>query len=425
MLVAAMHTIVAISSLLAGIGILLIGSGLIGLLLVLRAVHEQFGDLTIGLVMSAFFLGYVAGAWICPPLVRRVGHARAFAAFAAASAVVSLAYGLWVEPLAWAGLRLLNGISLFGVYMVIESWLSERSQTARSQIFATYMMVSLLAVGVGQYLILPYGALDMASFALVAILFCLGLIPIALTPVREPVPIEVPTLRLSRLYTVAPVGAAAALVSGLVIGCFWALAAVYARSRGLQEAGIANFTAAAIFGGAVLQWPIGRASDAGDRRWVLIAVCAGAAIALTGMGFVAPDRHAFNGIIAFVFGGFAFSVYGLAVAQTHDRFQSSESLEATKALLLLYGVGATTGPVLAGAAMQLIATEVFPLILAIMLIGLAVYTYQRIRRQPPVAPANQAPFVPVHRTTPVVMDMDPRGGGDQGPLAPPAPPTGA
>ena len=55
------------------------------------------------------------------------------------------------------------------------------------------------------------------------------------------------------------------------------LAPIYATSIGYSEQLAALFGAAIFAGGAILQWPLGRASDLVDRRLVL-ALCAVAAI---------------------------------------------------------------------------------------------------------------------------------------------------
>src|SRR5690606_7603534 len=122
-------------------------------------------------IMSAFFAGYILGSYLCPLLIGRVGHIRTFSALAAASAAVSLLHGLWVDPWVWGLLRLINGICILGLYMVVESWLSEQVTHRRGQVFAVYMMVSLGALGVGQFLVAVYGPAELASFALVALLF--------------------------------------------------------------------------------------------------------------------------------------------------------------------------------------------------------------------------------------------------------------
>jgi MFS family permease len=400
-----LRSVWSISSLLGGMGILLSGSGLLGILLGLRGAQENFGNLTLGIVMSAFYIGYMAGAWICPPLIMRVGHIRAFASFAASAAALSLTYGLAVEPVVWWCLRILNGIMIMGIYMVIESWLNERAQTGRAHIFALYMMINLSAIAIGQYLIVAQGTDGLGSFALAAILFCLGLLPIALTPLRQPEPVVSPKLSLRKLFRAAPTGVGGALVSGLVLGSFWALSAIYARSLGLDNLGVANFTASAIVGGALLQWPIGWLSDRRDRREVLVWVCIGATLALTGMGIVdliagASLGPAWYMPLSFATGAFIFSIYGLAVAQTHDRFPPTEALEATKGLLLLHGIGASTGPLLCGAIMQLLDSRGFPVALGLMTISLGIFCVVRIRRDPPVPAASRGNFVPVDQSSP-------------------------
>ena len=70
-------------ALLLGFGILMLGDGLQGTLLPLRAVAEGFPTLVTGLVMSSFYLGFLLGSLLTPLVVRRVGHVRVFAALAA------------------------------------------------------------------------------------------------------------------------------------------------------------------------------------------------------------------------------------------------------------------------------------------------------------------------------------------------------
>lgn len=402
------HAVLPVSSLLLGMAILLAGSGLIGTLLGLRAALEGFSGLTIGLVMSGFFTGYIVGALTSPPLIRRIGHIRSFTAMAALASVTSMLYGLWVDPWAWWVLRVFNGVAMVTLYMVIESWLNEQMHEQRSKIFAAYMMISFAALGAGQFLISLYGADALASFALVAILFSLGLIPIAMTPVIQPTPVDTQRLPLSHLYQVSPVGYFAGLVSGLVSGAFWGLAAAFAAHQGLDDGQVAALTAAAIFGGALMQWPIGKLSEGRDRRRVLVGVCTLAILSASAMFAVGPDSALGLIMATTCYGAFAFSLYSLAVAQTHDRFHPSEALEATKALLLLSGIGAAVGPMVAGYLMSLLGNRVFPLVLAVLLLVLALLTLWRIHKDAPVAEDERTEFMPMHRTSSAAMDMDPR-----------------
>ena len=74
------HALRDTSSLLLGMGILMLGAGLQGTLLGVRATLEGFPTLVIGAVMAAYYVGYVAGSLVAPSLIHRVGHIRVFAA---------------------------------------------------------------------------------------------------------------------------------------------------------------------------------------------------------------------------------------------------------------------------------------------------------------------------------------------------------
>ncbi|OOG25375.1 MFS transporter [Thioalkalivibrio denitrificans] len=401
-------TVASVYSLLLGMGILLAGSGLLGTLLGLRAGAEGYSELLIGLIMSAFFVGYIVGSLVCPSLIRRVGHIRAFAALAAIASTASMLHGLIIDPVVWWVLRAVTGIAVLGLYMVIESWLNEQVRHHRGQVFAVYMMVSLIALGAGQFLILFYGPGALASFVLVGMLFSLGLLPVALTPVSQPIPVEAPHFPLKGLFRRSPVGFVGSLVSGLITGTFWGLSAVFALAVGLDELGVALFISAVIFGGALLQWPIGHLSDNRDRRVVLVVVCLLGAIAATAIFAVAGVSTTALLVAAVLYGGFSFTLYALSVAHTHDRVDVHHVLEATRGLLLLNGIGAALGPILAGLIMHFTDTRTFPLVLGVLLVILALFIQHRIRIDRPVVPEEQGEFVPVTRTSPVAAELDPR-----------------
>src|SRR3546814_1482016 len=69
----------SLSSLLLGTALLLTGTGLFGTLLAVRGGLEGFAPNVLGLVMSAYFVGYLLGTYINPRIIHRVGHVRAFA----------------------------------------------------------------------------------------------------------------------------------------------------------------------------------------------------------------------------------------------------------------------------------------------------------------------------------------------------------
>ncbi len=119
-----------LSALLTGVGLLVVGVGLLFSVLGLRAGLADFSSITLGLVTSAYFVGFVAGTYACPVVIRRVGHIRAFAAMASLASTMPILHALWVDPWFWGLLRFVTGVCMVGLYIVIESWLNALAPNA-------------------------------------------------------------------------------------------------------------------------------------------------------------------------------------------------------------------------------------------------------------------------------------------------------
>lgn len=398
----------SVSTLLVGMSILLAGSGLLGTALGLRAAFEQFDEARTGIIMAGYFVGFVGGYWICPPIIRRVGFVRAFAAFASMTAAAAIAYSLYVQPIPWFALRIVNGIGLVGIYMTIESWLGAHAGAARGRVLAAYMTMNMLGLAAGQALVDLYPIEGVEPFAIAAGLFCIGLVPIALTPVMEPARVESASVRVWVIYRTSPTGFAGGLISGMVSGGFWSLAAVYAVGVGAGANEVAVAIAAAVLGGAAFQTPIGWLSSRTDRRIVLTSVAIIAGAALVGMWMVGERIPQGLPFATFVFGAVGFAIYGLSVAQTQERFAAGDSLEATKGLLLVHGIGAIVAPMVIGVLMRSFGPSAFPIAMASLCAALAAFCAWRIRVDPPVPEADRGRFVPVNESSPAAVQLDPR-----------------
>ena len=399
----------SLSTLFLGVGLLLVGVGLLFSVLGLRAGVAQFSSITLGLVTSAYYAGFVAGTFACPILIRKVGHIRAFAAMASLASTMPILHALWIDPWFWGVLRFITGVCMVGLYIVIESWLNALAPNAlRGRLFAVYMAVNFVALALGQWLILVGDRLGFVSFAMVSVMFSFALLPITMTKVDEPAPVQAPKFSLRSLYDASPLGMAAAVASGLITGAFYGMGTVFGKAAGFSDAGVASFMAAAILGGAIFQWPVGIFSDRHDRRVVLLWVCVlGAGV--TALGFVLA-HYAVDALLplALVFGGLIFSMYGLGVAHVNDVIDSSRLVEFTGGLLLLHGVGAAIGPVLAGTVMDVAGPSSLMLFYAAVMGAMALYTVKRLRYFPPVPAEQKADFVAMGGGSQAVLQMDPR-----------------
>jgi MFS family permease len=395
--------------LLGGLSVLLVGLGLLGTLLGVRATIERFSYAQTGVIMAGYYVGYIIGTWRGTAIVRRVGHIRTYAALTALCAATTLLFGLQTNFWIWIVLRILNGASVVGLYMVVESWLNEKTPAnKRGLVFAIYMITTLMALAGGQFLLLVYEPATLFPFALAAVLIILAIIPIAVTRVAEPTIDTHQHLPILQLFTLSPLGAVGAICAGITNGAFWGMTPMFGTRVGMQEVDIAFFMSATIAGGALLQLPIGHLSDRYDRRGILLLVSFAGAIAagITG-AMVLWDTTGLN-LIAFLYGGLMFSVYAISVAHTNDYLEPSEVLGATQGLLLLYGLGALSGPLAGGWLMSAVGAVGLPLISALTLLSFCFFGLYRMTRRASPLVEDQTDFVPLARTSPVMMEMHPQ-----------------
>ena len=403
-----MHAIVSIATLLIGIAVILAGSGLLGTLLGVRGELEGFSNALLGFVMSAYFLGFVVGTLVVPKIIRRVGHIRMFAALASIASVVTLSHGLLVHPAIWMLGRVAMGLCIVGIYIVIESWLNaQTSNENRGHVFSAYMTTTLIGLGIGQLLLLTGDIDTLFLFAVASVLLSLGLVPVALTRVQEPQIHDVERLGLRKIFEASPSGVVGSVFAGVGTGALWGLGPVFATGIGLSKAGISGFMALTILGGILLMWPVGKLSDRYDRRVILMWACLATAIASL-LAFWLTSLSAYYVLLGgFLYGAFGFSIYSLSVAHTNDHVDSSQMLETTSALQLLWGSGAIAGPVLAGLLMQGTGPMAFLPFLAVAALVPGLFTRYRMSVSAPVAAQDQGDFVPQFATSPVVLEMHP------------------
>ncbi|NKI35230.1 MFS transporter [Wenzhouxiangella sp. XN79A] len=403
-----MHAITAVFTLLLGVAVILAGSGLLGTLLGVRGPLEGMSAGTLGLIMSGYFVGYVGGTLLVPKLIRQVGHIRTFAALASLVSIVSLLHGLFVSPALWFLLRFVAGVCVVGLYIAIESWLNERTgNEERGNVFSAYMTTTLIGLAVGQLLLLTGDVSQLELFALASVLLSLGLVPVALTQVREPPVVDADRLGLRKLFEISPVGVVACVFSGLGISAFWGLGPVFAGGLGFDPDGISLYMSLTILGGIVMMWPVGRLSDRIERRRVLMMVCAMTAVGAIATLLLIPYGAWAVKVGGFVYGCFAFSIFSLAAAHTNDHVAPDQILEVTSSLQLLWGSGAIVGPIVAGLLIQQFGPEALMAWFAVAALIPAVFIRYRMTVTRPIPMDEQADFVPQFATSPAALEMHP------------------
>jgi len=251
-------TINSILSLLVSFGILSIGHGLNNNLLNIRSLIENYSEITIGIMNSFYFLGFIIGVRIGSEYIHKVGPVRTFAALISIISTISLIHALVINPIIWIILRLIYGICIAGAYVVIESWLNSLSgKENRGRILSIYMIVNFSGLFLGQILLNRELVETFTLFAIVSILASISIVPLILSKVRQPEYQDQETLSIKKLYKNSPLSIIGILANAISASAFWSFGAIYMLKAGFVVEDAAFFFAITLIGGLFFQWPIG------------------------------------------------------------------------------------------------------------------------------------------------------------------------
>jgi MFS family permease len=338
----------------------MLGDGLQGTLLAVRADQEGFTATTTGLVMSSFYIGFLLGSITTPRITAGVGHIRVFAALAALASAAILVHAVFIQVPVWIALRLVSGFCFAGLYIVAESWLNDRATNeTRGKLLSLYMVVSYLGVGAGQLLLNLAEPTEYLLFILTSVLISLAVVPLLLSAGSPPAYHESVNISLRELFRLSPLGIVSMFAIGLVTATFFALGPVYGQRIGLDVENISYFMAAAVAGTIIFQGPVGALSDRFDRRIVLTVVTLLAALAAV---ICVPLSQASNLALLLsvaLFGGLAIPLYSICIAYTNDHLHPSQMVAASGALVLTGGLGAVLGPILVAIIMDQFGDQSF------------------------------------------------------------------
>jgi MFS family permease len=361
---------------------------------------------TIGLVGSGYFLGFLIGTLTCARLVRAVGHIRAFAVFAALGADCALLMTTTHSPWVWAGLRLIMGWQMSGLFLVAESWLNDKADsTTRGRTFGAYLLISWGGAAAGP---LAFGLLRSTDTALimVGVAFASALLPMALSPVSNPPLGERRRLSLVRLYSISPMGMTCVIASGFFNSSFYTLVPVYLERHGYGLEHVPIFLSAALIAALLVQYPVGMASDRFGRRPMTVASLGLAVVISILLAVCGAAPFWMLIVLGCLLSGVTAPLYGLGAGQTNDRVSRGDYVAASGGLLFAWALGSTVGPLASGAVMARAGANSLFAFLAVALLLLSGFTLLRIRRSASVP--NESSFVVASRAPTLMPELNPQ-----------------
>ncbi|MCU4178121.1 MFS transporter [Bosea sp. BH3] len=371
--------LVQIGTLIAATSLVQLANGFFNTFLSLRLTIEDFGPAATGIVLSAYFVGFTIGAVACGGVIQRIGHIRAYTAFAGLVVVATAAMALLATPLAWAACRVVIGIGCVGLFVTTESWLNSKAlPDQRGRVFSTYMVGTFLALAIGQLAIAWLTIQSGGPFHVVIGLFALALVMVSTTRAEAPGLAPEASLPYGELSRQAPISVAGCVISGVITSAFYALVPAWMLSNGVSQQTIALFMLVAVLGGLAFQVPVGRLSDRQDRRLVLAGLAIGFAAAVVVL--VAMPRSLWAVLpVAALLGGFMSTLYPVCVAHALDRMPADRVVAVSGRLILVSGFGSALGPLVGAGIMARFDIDGLLYFMAAIALTLAGFAGLRIR----------------------------------------------
>ena len=372
-------------ALMLGMMLLMVGNGLQGTLIGIRGEIEGFSTIELSIVMSAYFVGFLGASQLVPELIRRVGHVRVFAALASFISAVLIAYPLLTNPIFWSVGRVVIGFCYCGVYITAESWLNNSvDNEKRGQALSLYMIVQMVGIVSAQGVLALGNPNGYSLFIIISILVSISFAPILLSISPAPAFERTKLMTLSRLFNSSPLACVGMFLLGGVFSAQFGMSAVFGAQIGLSLSQISLFVAPFYIGAMIFQYPIGWVSDKMDRRLLILLISAASATGSASAYFAGGYFFALV-FAAFLVGGLTNPLYSLLIAHANDFIEYEDMASAAAGLLFVNGVGAVSGPIIIGYAMNAFGPEIFFVIIALLMATLAIYAGYRMTQRATVS----------------------------------------
>ena len=149
-----------------------------------------------------------------------------------------------------------------------------------------------------------------------------------------------------------------------------------------------------LWGGFLLQWPIGWLSDKYGRRGVMLITAMSSVVMCLLASVWDISSSSYIPLIAVV-GGLVMPMYSLCVAYASDRLSPEQIVSASGAMVMASGIGLSVGPILVAFAMSSFGPDVYfiGIALAFLAITLAVLNSMRYREVTLADVEDQSPIL--------------------------------
>jgi len=378
--------VAAISAAIACVAVVGIGLSLSIPLLSIEMERRGASSTLIGLNTAMAGISSICIVPFVPRIASRIGVVPLLTLAVIVSAACLVAFPLLPGIAAWFPLRFVFSAGLGALFVLSEYCINAAAPPERrGLVLGIYTTVLALGFAVGPLLLALVGTMGPWPYVTGAGLVLAGLLPVLLARGLSPT-VEGGTGRgVFGYLRLAPAALFAALAYGAVETGIFAILPLYGLRIGYDAQGAAGLVSLIALGNVLFQIPFGWLADRFDRTLVLLGTSLGCALG-SALIPVASTSGTALGILLFLWGGLAGTLYTVGLATLGARVSAADLAGANATFVVLYNVGLILGPPVIGGGLDLMPPDGFAYALLALFLAYAIPltgSLRRGRRRPP------------------------------------------
>ncbi|MGF1826424.1 MFS transporter [Vibrio splendidus] len=299
---------------------------------------------------SAFYAGLLAGTLLIERAIARVGHKDAFVIALSVFIATILVLPLAPHQSVWLLARFVAGVSVAGIFVIVESWLMSGEESQRAKRLGVYMCSLYGGSAVGQLGIGYLGITGGVPFIAMFTLLFGAIIVLMYGQATAPQIHDAQSLSLKQISKLSHSALIGCIVSGLTLGSIYGLMPVELAQRNIAHQDIGGLMALVIMGGMAVQ-PMVTWLSHHIGQVLLMALFCLLGVASIGVLTINHDFYVL-GMSLFVLGMATFALYPIAINLGCRNLDPSYLVSVTQVMLLCYSIGSVAGPLVAGSFMD-------------------------------------------------------------------------
>ena len=339
----------------------------------LSLARDGYNAVMIGINSAMLPIAVILMGPLMPRIIARLGTLRSVYLGLGITALCVLLFPAIPNYYAWCAIRFVIGLAGAIHWITSETWINLMATSrSRSRVMGIYASVMALGFVLGPLIINLTGIEGWIPFAAVSVALVVALLPVAFARQVAPVVSGHGAGGVGRAFAAAPTVMLAALVAGFVDAGLFTQIPIYELRAGFDRAIAAASLSIFMAGNLVLQLPLGWVADHSSRRGLLLLSAAVVAVGAMSYPFLLGSGP-WLWVMMFLWGGVSWGIYTLALGLMGEKFPATELAAANAAFVMMYEVGSVGGPIISGAAMDVLPLYGLPGVVAIVAAALFLF----------------------------------------------------